>query len=592
MTAPAHLIGQETELAIRFEPKAGVEHPGNKVIFEFLSIAIKSLIKTRPGKRNFIQEQFFTENGGAIYYEHHPQSLKKGLIEFATPECSSAQELILYQRAQERLLIDALPVARSLMAGEGFEGELSLLKNSRDFEGNTYGSQENYDCNIAGGPGLFWLKVGLIAYLPLSLLTKLIYVIFLVPFIFIVFILKVFLEILGLAAGPNAEGSELRPWRRRLRAWLKRMDLDTADTEEFLLRFEYSIFYPLFWLSYKPLIILYNLLAFRKARKALTAFVVSRIIYTGAGSLLDQQRFILSEKSLAISGYLRRSIHRNDKPLFDCGNLIKEYELSAWEFFVARWGSLGSLFAGRQRLQVSFSDSNRCQLAEFLKLGVTDLIVQMSDAGFLDDAPQLEDPVEALRTITEDLDLKQKVVMKKADIEAMSALEIQRWYLARAQEFVGSQAVESMENRDILRLWQETLDKLEQDPLSLLGRVDWITKRYLLETSGAELEFWERKKIDLRYHELGEGYYDKMRHRGLTLDLHENDAIEKAVREPSSPDRVRMRSRLIKSVALKDQFMTVSWSQVKLGRWRPRLIRLDDYRPQNRQGDFFDSIPE
>ena len=38
-----------------------------------------------------------------------------------------------------------------------------------------------------------------------------------------------------------------------LQANLQRLSLDTEDTEEFLLRLEYSVFYPLFWLSYKPI---------------------------------------------------------------------------------------------------------------------------------------------------------------------------------------------------------------------------------------------------------------------------------------------------------------------------------------------------
>ena len=328
MTTSPHLIGQETELAIRFDPSPGVDHPGNKVIFEFLSTAIKSIVKTRPGKRNFIQDQFFTENGGAFYYEHHPQSLKKGLIEFATPECGGAHELILYQRAQEKLLTQALPIASGLMESEGIGGSLSLLKNSRDYEGNTYGAQENYDCKIASGLSYFLLRLGLIAYLPFSLLSKFLYVVFLIPFIFLVFSVKVFLELFFLLAnqwGEEKEGDEnSSSLRSRFRRFSQTLNLETADTEEFLLRFEYTLFYPLFWLSYKPLIVLYNQFAFVKARRSMTSFLVSRIIFTGAGSLLEDNSFILSEKSMSITGFLRRSIHRTDKPLYDCGNLIKE----------------------------------------------------------------------------------------------------------------------------------------------------------------------------------------------------------------------------------------------------------------------------
>ena len=581
MIKKPHLLGQETELAIRFEPQDGVEHPGNKVIFEYLAAAIKSLVKTRPGKRNFIQDQFFTENGGAVYYEHHPQSLRKGLIEFATPECGSAHELILYQRAQEALLAKAVPIAQSMLATEGVNGTLSLIKNSRDFEGNTYGCQENYDSTMAKGRRLLGLRLGLMAYLPLSLLTKLIYITALIPFVFIVFVAKVCLELIAVVANQIAErlpGED--NVMRRLSRWAQRFDLEASDTEEHLLRLEYGMFYPLFWLSYKPLIMLYNRMAFVEVRQAVEAFIISRIVFTGAGSLLPDNRFIISEKSLSITSFLRRSIHRTDKPLFDCGNLIKEYELSVWELFLLRLSPIWSLTQSEQRLQVSFSDSNRCQFAEFLKIGLTHLMVRMANDGALRDAPRFADPVAALRAISQDLSLNESVTLK--DGRQLSAMQIQAWYLEQAKSYLQTLTQPPMEYHELLRLWQETLERLAHDPLKLIGRIDWVTKRYLLETSGADLDYWARKKIDLRYHELATGYYETLAAKQLTLDFFNVEEIDEAMTQPSSPDRVRLRSRLIKSVALKDQYMTVSWSQVKLGRWRPRLIVLDDYRRSER----------
>ena len=102
---------------------------------------------------------------------------------------------------------------------------------------------------------------------------------------------------------------------------------------------------------------IYNHFAFSKQRNLINSHVMSRIVYTGAGCLVEEGRFILSEKSLGINCFLRRSIHRNDKPLFDCGNLIKEYELAVWGLFLFRFNAWRSLFRRRQRLQIAFSDS-------------------------------------------------------------------------------------------------------------------------------------------------------------------------------------------------------------------------------------------
>jgi proteasome accessory factor A len=577
-----HLVGQETELAIRFEPRDGRSHPGNKLIFEYLAIAIRSIVKTQPGKRSFIQDQFFTENGGAIYYEHHPQSLRKGLIEFATPECSSAHELVLYQRAQESLLLQALPMAEKLLTNEGFAGSLRLIKNSRDYLGNTYGTQENYDGEIAHGWRYYGLLAGLLIYLPLSILTKIIYVLLLIPFVFVIFMLKAVFEMFVLL-GNSFIGYKILGGVHYLRRQLKGIinwsfpgQGDDRDTEEFLLRVEYSLFYPLFWLSYKPLILLYNAFAFRRQQKALESFLVTRMVFTGVGSLIAEDDFRLSEKSSAITSRRRRSIHRLDKPLFDCGNLIKEYELAVWELFLLRVAPLRNLFKRRQRLQVAFSDSNRCQFAEFLKIGTGSLLLKLADQGLIRNPPLLAHARVALARLSRDTDLTDPLPLQ--DGASWTALEIQKWYLHQAERIVADQEEQNLEDREILRLWRETLERLEHNPASLFGRLDWLTKRQLLAQAGAGLEFDARKKIDIKYHELGTGYFDDLERQGLTLKLFAESEIDEAVFQPSSPRRVKLRSRLIKNVDAQTQPVTVSWSQGKVGRWRPKVISFDDYR--------------
>ena len=577
---PHHLLGQETELAIRFQEKAG-SHPGNKVIFDYVARAIKTIVKTKPGKRNFIQDQFFVQNGGAVYYEHHPQSLRRGLIECATPECHTAHELILYQRAQEALLTKALPMAQKFMAYDGIDGELSLLKNCRDYEGNTYGSQENYDSYVAKGLRWYGLTTFLILYIPIALALKFVYLALLIPFVMMIFCSKILVELLLAVSSITIfekilsklkAGNSVKDY---LQHGILRLDFEAEDTEESLLKLEYSIFYPLFWLSYKPLIMLYNQLAFKQQRVQINAHIISRILFTGAGSLLEDDSFILSEKSMAINCFLRRSIHRNDKPLFDCGNLIKEYELAVWELFLLRIHSWKGMLKKDQRLQVAFSDSNRCHFSEFLKIGTTSLVVRMANEGYLSDAPRFADPINALQKITADLELKEKCEMEGG--ESLSALEIQHWYLERAKEYL-KKATVNIEDHEIVRLWGNTLLMLEKDPSALIGRVDWITKQYLLTSSGSDLDYWARKKIDLKYHEIGDGYFETLQQKGITLDLFNHDDVERAIFEPSSSKRAKVRSRLIKSIALEGHPMTVSWSQAKIGRWNPKVISLSEYK--------------
>jgi proteasome accessory factor A len=133
------------------------------------------LVVLGRGERSLSGDQCFTENGGAFYYEMLPHAVDGGLIEMATPECRSPAQLLLYQRAQERLLTDALPGAQLSLALDGHRGELSLLKNCRDGFGHIYGPQENYEAELGGPVALFAFRAGLILLLPLLLATVLVY---------------------------------------------------------------------------------------------------------------------------------------------------------------------------------------------------------------------------------------------------------------------------------------------------------------------------------------------------------------------------------------------------------------------------------
>ena len=160
------LLGQETEYAIRFTPAPGFERPRNSVVYEALRFGIRNCVHTKSSERDSIQEQFFVENGGSFNYEHQPFMPLDGLIEGATPECSGAGELLLYQRSQEALLKKALPYASEYLKETGYFGDLGLIKNCRDSEGHIYGAQENYEANLASGFRLFLYRLGLLLFLP------------------------------------------------------------------------------------------------------------------------------------------------------------------------------------------------------------------------------------------------------------------------------------------------------------------------------------------------------------------------------------------------------------------------------------------
>lgn len=221
------------------------------------------------------------------------------------------------------------------------------------------------------------------------------------------------------------------------------------------------------------------------------------------------------------------------------------------------------------------SDSNRAQLAEYLKVGTTVLVMQAWEAGHLNQIPRPARPLKALRRLVADPSLKAEVLLTSGEMK--NALQIQWDYVRAVREYLRQSVQVPLEHQEILGLWEDTLTLLAHDPGKLVGRLDWVSKRYLIETSGRAASFEAKKKIDIGYHELGRGYFDKLERDGIAPRLVSEEEAARAVTEPSSPARVRLRSRLVRGLAFKGRRMSVSWSSVRIGNWwRRKIIHLHE----------------
>src|SRR5579885_1473695 len=80
----------------------------------------------------------FLRNGARLYLDvgSHP--------EYATPECDSIEELVVHDKAGERILEGLLVDAERRLHEEGIAGDVYLFKNNTDSAGNSYGCHENY----------------------------------------------------------------------------------------------------------------------------------------------------------------------------------------------------------------------------------------------------------------------------------------------------------------------------------------------------------------------------------------------------------------------------------------------------------------
>ncbi|MCU0264528.1 MAG: Pup--protein ligase [Actinomycetia bacterium] len=86
----------------------------------------------------------FLRNGARLYLDvgSHP--------EYATPECDELTELVVHDRAGERILEGLLVDAERRLHEEGIPGDVYLFKNNTDSAGNSYGCHENYLVSRSG----------------------------------------------------------------------------------------------------------------------------------------------------------------------------------------------------------------------------------------------------------------------------------------------------------------------------------------------------------------------------------------------------------------------------------------------------------
>ena len=179
-----------------------------------------------------------------------------------------------------------------------------------------------------------------------------------------------------------------------------------------------------------------------------------------------------------------------------------------------------------RRLHVAVSDPNMSESTLLLKLGATDLVLRMIEAGAVLPDLILDHPVQAIGAVS--LDLTGRSPVRLADGRAMSALEIQREYLARASDFAASSGADAASGR-VLALWDRVLDSVETGNLDAIAReIDWVAKCQLIEryraAHGLPLSSPQVVQLDLAYHDVNRG-------RGGYYLLQRTGAVERAIRD-------------------------------------------------------------
>ncbi|MGH7230296.1 MAG: proteasome accessory factor PafA2 family protein [Nitrospiraceae bacterium] len=228
-----------------------------------------------------------------------------------------------------------------------------------------------------------------------------------------------------------------------------------------------------------------------------------------------------------------------------------------------------------RRLHLIVGDANMCEYATALKVGTTRLVLELIARGVAP-ALELEDPVTAIRTISRAPDLKAVVRRKNGGV--ISGLELQTaYYLAARQELWGSDE----ETDWILREWLDVLTLLPGDRSSLVGRLDWVTKRWLLETFMREERIgWEDPwlaSLDLEYHNIDpeRGLFLGLEAEGKTVRLTREFDIDAAIAAGPNDTRGGIRGLCIRR--FRQHIKSVQWERVQFrGMLMPKVLEMGD----------------
>ncbi|CAG7656856.1 Pup--protein ligase [Actinacidiphila bryophytorum] len=304
---------------------------------------------------------------------------------------------------------------------------------------------------------------------------------------------------------------------------------------------------------------------FSRLADILIPFLVTRQLLCGAGKVLQTPRgavFCVSQRAEHIWEGVSSATTRS-RPII---NTRDEPHADAERY---------------RRLHVIVGDSNMSETTMLLKVGATDLVLRMIEAGTVMRDLTLENPIRAIREVSHDITGRRKV--RLASGREASALDIQQEYYSKAVEFCERRGIRSGVIEQVLELWGRTLESIGSGDLGRIGtEIDWVMKYQLIERyrnrDNITMSHPRVAQIDLAYHDIHRrrGLYYLLERKGQAARICNDLKIFEAKSVPPQTTRARLRGDFIRRAQEQRRDFTVDWVHLKLNDQAQRTVLCKD----------------
>ncbi|MEO8162446.1 MAG: proteasome accessory factor PafA2 family protein, partial [Ilumatobacteraceae bacterium] len=233
-----------------------------------------------------------------------------------------------------------------------------------------------------------------------------------------------------------------------------------------------------------------------------------------------------------------------------------------------------------RRLHVIVGDSNMSEIATFLKVGTTAIVLSMIEDGVLNHLPFIANPVSAIRQVSHDPSLKETILLSNGS--RATALEVQWSLFEAAQKYAMTHDLESVNaesGEQVLAEWELVLNGLESDIDSVANVVDWVAKYRIIEGYARRHSLApgdvRLKAIDIQYHDLR---IDKsLASRAGLRTLIEPDSAVHAMVEPPTTTRAYFRGKCLQKWP--DNIVAANWDSLVFDLGLDSLVRVPMMEP-------------